>query len=478
MPTARGVEALLALEDAAPALLFTRIPGSNELIWPQVRMMFARATAEHELSSVSLPSNFSRLQALKGLALASMPSEYSPRRIRPSDFCFVVGGTTMRRTQTAEENWLVDDFATSIGDRSAVLQAAPILRDQQWRPSFPKTFSYYPSLARVDSFARFAPLPSDSVSAIRNFVRECARLLPYSLESDTVAKIERDALYRFPRTKLVDSALLRILSRVKPRAVFLEDASYGSRSALISRLKDRGVIIIEPQHGWIGASHGAYNFGAAMSTPELKRTLPDVLLTFGDYWTRGIRHPADVISVGKPHMNTMAENLPPFDARPREVLVVSSIADPDETAEFTLALRDALPGGWRVRFRPHPSEREQFSWRYPLLAHADGVWLDENADVYETLRQVRCVIGVASTVLYEALNMHCHVFVRDTPFAAYIADAALGDRLSGPEGIRRIVTTLKGSRPVPSIAPEDIWKSAAVTNFVGFLDSAGLNASG
>jgi hypothetical protein len=246
----------------------------------------------------------------------------------------------------------------------------------------------------------------------------------------------------------------------------MEDASYGGRAALVALMKARGILVAEPQHGWIGPTHGAYNFGAAMRVPELFATLPDELLTFGDYWSEGIRHPARSVAIGKPHLEAMSEFAVDWEERPRSVLLVSSVTDPEETNDFGLALRSALPTTWTVIFRPHPSERVDVESRYGRMLSHSGIKLDENSDVYESLSTIRGVVGVASTVLFEALAMGCHVFVRDSPYAEYYVGDVFGPTIHGAPDIARVARVLLEDNAGPAAGIADaMWKPRATENF-------------
>src|SRR5690606_30011352 len=139
------------------------------------------------------------------------------------------------------------------------------------------------------------------------------------------------------------------------------------------------------------------------------------VLTFGSFWSDGIRHPAEIVVVGKPHLEEQAILTPAPEERPRTVLVVSSVADVESTTEFVLALVAGLPEGWGVKFRPHPSERADYRERYQQLAKAN-VAFDLEPDVYVSMAGARAVVGVASTVLFEAVAMGCDVYVRRSPY--------------------------------------------------------------
>jgi hypothetical protein len=211
-----------------------------------------------------------------------------------------------------------------------------------------------------------------------------------------------------------------------------------------------------------------------MRSPELFATLPDELLTFGEFWSSSIEHPARVVAIGKPHMDTMRHDLIAFGERPRTVLIASSVSEPDAMSSFVIAVRDALPSEWTIVFRPHPSERSTQHERYARLVSASRIEFDSQTDVYESLKTCRAVIGVASTVLYEALAMGCHVFVRDSPYADFYLDDVFGTPLRDPASLASMAQTL-----MHDVAPDcgegqvdRFWKRNAVENFAQHLADA------
>jgi hypothetical protein len=468
LKTTAGTRAILALEDASPSLLWESAPGSSTPLWLQVRMQFSMAMAEAERSSIALPSQVTRTQMLSRLVRSHLPSKQDATRFpHKSDVLFLVGGMTLFVSEGATHNWLIDDFALAVPKPVAVAQSLPLSGPP---PFVANTRSLDLADGRVDLTTRLRPVPEAELREVDRLVVELANALGTDIPMDRVASISRSVRYQESRRRHVEAQFERMLDRVQPRVVIMEDASYGSRAPLISLIKARGIKVIEPQHGWIGPSHAAYNYGKAGNSDQFRAGMPDLLMTFGEYWNRNIRYPAPTVAIGKPQMDAKSADLPDYESRPREIVVISSIAEPDETAKFTLALRNALPSGWRVLFRPHPAERPHFKERYPLLFNAERVRLDENRDVLDSLRQVRGVVGVASTVLYEALAMGAHVFVRDTRFSEFIADPALGDRLSGEVGIDKIVTTLTQSEPQPTLDPAAMWMPNATQNFAALLE--------
>lgn len=475
LKTARGTSALLALEDAAPDVLFEKLPGASVPLWPDVRSDFMYVLQEHDFGAVSVgtaPS--SRSQAWLRLMRALLPSRWDAWQLHSlRSALFLVGGGTTHVVDGKIRNWLVGDYVEQFPALSAILQWRSI---DSRKPAFPLTRSLDPMITRAAGYARLSRRKVDPGRVLK-LVGELARRLDERITGEQIEAIASSATYAASSSPHVEAQFSRVLDRVDPRVVLMEDASYGGRAALVALMKERGILVAEPQHGWIGPTHGAYNFGAAMREPELRATLPDELLTFGEYWSDGIRHPASSVAIGKPHLESMALHARDRVDRPREVLLVSSVTDPEATTEFTLALRGGFPDNWVIRFRPHPSERATLRSRYPRLLTEPGITLDENSDVYESLGTARGVIGVASTVLFEALAMGCRVFVRESPFTDYYVGDLFGNTFDGTRDVERIVRTMvEDLDHQDESAYDSIWKPGAVENFRAWLQTR-LNMS-
>lgn len=470
MAESRGTEALVALEDAAPEALRVQVLRDPRPIWPYMRIPLALATRETEFSHQGSGPVLHRQQAARFLRDALRHGSSRFTLMKKARYLFYTSGITVRRTTQGQQNWLVDYFAHSVEDDAVVLQKAPFRFSS--RTSFDKTYTFDRSLAAAEIRARLKPLRGREAGEVRDVVRAILEGFEFPIEPSQAAGIEKVVLHQLARARGIEASFARVLDRVSPEVVFLDGAAYGNMAGQIAMMKDRGIKVVEPQHGWIGLSHPAYNFGRAMTEPALKRTFPDVLLTFGDFWSSQIRFPAEVIPVGKPHIEEMAKGSLPLAERPEEVLVVSSVTDPDEMSDFTLALRDALPPTWTVAFRPHPSERADARTRYSRLVGANRVVFDHRSDVYESLREVRGVVGVASTVLYEALAFGCRTFFKESQFAHLYAHDALGETLSGSDSLRRFSAIMKDESESSSPATaETIWKPGGVETFINLVDS-------
>ena len=470
LTTARGTLALIELENASPDILFEMIPGATVPLWPDVRSGFISALQGHDFgtAAVAAPEE-RRWRTWFRLARSLSPSRWdavSFRRRRP--ILFVVDGTTPNEVGARARNWLVGHYAEEFSASSAIAQWPSIDTPP---PAFPMTRSLAPMVMRSAGLAKVKRVPVDE-RRIHQLVGEFAKRLDSRLTEEQAAAIAASATYWASVGPHLTAQFNRMLDRLDPQLVLMEGASYGGRSALVVSMKERRIHVAEPQHGWIGPSHGAYNFGKAMWSEALSATLPDELLTFGEYWGEGLRHPASSVVIGKPHLESMVSQALDWSDRPDEVLLVSSVAAPAETSAFAIALRDALPDGWTVRFRPHPSERATVTSRYDSMLSHSGIALDDNSDVYESLGTARGVVGVASTVLFEAVAMGCRVFVRDSPYTDYYVGDLFGPTVTGEDGIRRVVADLvHGRSPAAEVDSGRMWAPSATANFRRWVDS-------
>ena len=451
---------ILDLEDSAPDELFALLPGATVPFWAQVRMQIAWMLSAQSTGSVGVATDdWTRWGEVRRLAKGFAPSRTdAERRARPKEVLFYVGGGTLAAEGRRARNWLVEDFA-EVTPSAVVVQRRP-LPTPLGPPTFTPTLSMEGTIARARLWARRRAVPSETTAMIDTLLGFFADEL--ALPSAGVASLRARVLRTEKHSPFELDGLRRVIRRIRPRVVLMDTASYTYNAETVGAFKDAGAYVVEPQHGWIGPSHAAYNYGAAFWDPRLRRALPDELITFGDFWSEGVRTPSRTHAIGKPHLAKRAGEA--SSARPRRIMVVSSRADPEETDRFVLDLRETVGPEWEVLFRPHPAERDAVDQRYPGIAARAGVEVDVNADVYESLAHTRVVVGVASTVLFEAAAFGCEVIVRDSEFSAAIVGDAFGTPLRTAADVaarvRRIATGAVGSvEPDPHLwAPDPVGR--------------------
>lgn len=460
--TSDAMRAILDLEDDAPDELLEVLPGSTVPFWAQVRIQISWALSSQQNGSVEVErtSTWSRGQEVKRVARGYLPGRWDAvRRAAHHDVCFYVAGGSLVRDGTRARNWLVDDFAAAAGD-GLVVQLRP-LPSPMGQPLFQPTLSMESSIARSRWRARSKPVAPEFGHAVDRLLAAFGNRLGQS--PDVFAAIGKRAIVNERQRPFQLEELKRMLDRVKPKIVVYDNGSYTYNGESIGVMKDAGAYVAEPQHGWIGPSHAAYNYGRVFEDPSLRRALPDELLTFGTYWSESIRHPGRTTAIGKPHLERQAVTAP--TTRPRQLLVVSSRTDPARTDAYVIGLREAIGPEWKVVFRPHPGELAETEERYRQIAEHAGITIDRAPDVYESLKESAVVVGEASTVLFEARAFGCRVIARDSSFAENVIGDVFGDRVGDVEATVRRLSGLRGDETVVSSADPSIWAPGSVESF-------------
>jgi hypothetical protein len=404
--------ALVALEDLAPDAMFAALPGGTP-IWPLLRWPLSEAIA-HTRYATSLPTRHDGVAGkLARFARTLLPSSDWSRSLRgPYTVLFAGTGSRNVPTPAGSLNPLLGPLAESAPGRAAMLQYERIPRGR--RHVFEPTATFEDAVVAAELRARVAPPRDAVVRAALEAAEELFGRVEHPIDPALKARALRTFRLRVLRAASSAGSYRRLLDRARPQLLVLQQAAYGDRSVLIEAAHERGIPVAEPQHGWIGGAHGAYNFGAAARDPRLRRALPDTLLTFGSYWSEAVAVPFETVEIGRPALEDAGRAAAPLAERPQEVLIASTVVDPEETARFTLAVRDALPAGYTVRFRPHPKERDSVAERYPSLVSADRIEIDREPDPYVSFARARVIVSATSTSLYEALALGTPVVIRES----------------------------------------------------------------
>lgn len=454
--TGSSTEMLIEFENSESSLLFEESPGSSVMLWPILRWPLWRQLAKDEFGLVGVPGAADRSAFLRRAARGIVRG---PRFVRTPttsvDHVFLVSGTTQGVSSGVETNWLVDEFAMALDDEGLVIQERPL----SGRPRhFAPTVSMADTLAALQLRLRATSRLQSRSTFAREYVDEIVRALPNVGGRVEAERLARTLSYQLQWSTRYRDAYLQIIDKLHPSVVYMQTACYGDKSPLIEALRARDIIVAEHQHGWVGPFHAAYNFGRAFEQGRLRNVLPEVLLTFGDYWAEGLRFPNQVVVTGKPHLNSRVRAAAVWESRPKTVLAVSSVAHPELMQQRVLDLAEALPADWRVRFRPHPGERQVVATRYPGLSRSDRVEFDLNPDVYDSLASARAVVGTLSTVLYEALAFSCTVVPIEDPLTSAYLGGAFGDAVSGAENLAHAVQQSPESRLEKFVQlRESIW---------------------
>lgn len=259
----------------------------------------------------------------------------------------------------------------------------------------------------------------------------------------------------------------RVVPRLSSRLAFVHSASYmGIRAVFVRALREAGCTVAEVQHGVLADSAYLLPEGCLQESHPARLYLPDVLLTFGDYWSRLARTPSRCVSVGYPYFNDMVQRLERHTpATPRQILILSQGTVTERLVALTERLAAALPDHTLV-YKLHPHEVD-FRERYQALYGLPNVRVAAHVNVYELIAGSGIIVGYNSMALFEARAFAGkRVFVLendDIPAdlgAHFHTAEALLDLLDEPQ--RRVVT----------FSPGAFWAQDSRARIAAFLREA------
>jgi len=294
--------------------------------------------------------------------------------------------------------------------------------------------------------------------------RASAPILSRVLKRDQRRNLE--ALAPIPAERCVDRAVYgnalraaahRWLTRARPAAVFVLD-SYGMFVPAQYAVKQRGIPLIELQHGLIHDSHPGYvvpDLPPGPSTP-----LPDHIVCFGDHFGRTLDRASSYwkgrwsvgghpwlqarVAEGKREPDLGVVLFGQYD-RPVQVRIRDLAAE----------VRRALPADVPVVIKPHPRETECEAFYRPAL-DAGAQLAGARDDSYALLGRCKVAVSVFSTIAVEALAFPCRSAVVRSPYWSEpivdLVDQGLLDPVEDAEGIVELLSVEGNGRDRGDVA--------------------------
>jgi hypothetical protein len=453
---------LLRIEDSTEILDFrcrdTEIP-----IWPQVRIAFFRMIMADLLfsaaASMDVPMRRDRVRMARTLArsLAHNAGMRVGGRLR-SD---VLINTEAIGDQWVDGKWYnryVDPFGDlPTGDQALVLTD---LFEWNWHTPRhnPRSYIHAPIQAAMSLRARAQTggAARRQAEAMTAYLCERAEtLIGWQLDEGRRAQFVARATARIATCAPRYAAYARLLRQVRPRLLLGSSHCYGFHATLVAAARDAGVLTAEYQHGSISEGHDAYNFAPAIAASDAyRRTLPEYLLTYGDWWGEHIDVPVEKIAIGYPAREMKLAGTPPPPGERKQILLLSDSVEFDLYLELAQAIDAAVhSAGFEVVIRPHPMERSAVREKWG--EKVGRVAIDQRADIYTAFHSAHSVISEMSTGMFEAIGLVDQVLILDTPKARFTYPSHPFALVGSAEDAADVILGRRSGRPTD--VPERFW---------------------
>jgi hypothetical protein len=450
------LEQLLALEDD-PALVELVCPTTGVLAWPAIRLEVFRLLVGDRVFGTAQLVDFAHRPDLRRIAGGAVRAAVHNRRHPPrrSDVLLVATGAGLTPRDGRSFNRYVDYFAAALGDQSWTVES---LFHDVW-PPLPRANRRIGLIA--DHRLGLTIRGRTSVRAVhrdlaRDLIDIAARrgrdVLGWEIGDDRRTALIAIATRRLATYPVQARFVDRLIRRIQPRVLIVEEGCYGHMAVLNATAREAGVPVAEFQHGMVTRGHDAYNVAPQLAGSEAyRRTQPAAFLGYGRWWNDQFNAPVDEkVVVGNPHRTETLRTWRPDSAR-TQVVVLGDGVETEAYLALCRRLMSIVAPPLRVVFRPHPLER-------PRVAGGGdrSVAIDNTPDLYASLAAARAVVAEASTALFEAVGLVPGIFVWDTDKSRFYLGDHPFQRFADPTELAGLLATGDPDRLRPDVT-DAIW---------------------
>lgn len=285
-----------------------------------------------------------------------------------------------------------------------------------------------------------------------------------------------DSFYEYIKVQLIKEEkklkyrkryFLKLLDKIKPKVLFLNNAHLGIESYIIKWAKERGIIIAEFQHGVVSKMHLAYNYGdAILNSEEYRKFTPDYFLTFGEYWNKQIKIPGNTYVVGNPHFHESIKRYKDIKEEKNTILIVSQGTLTKEFVEIAKYLASEFKDK-KIIFKMHPGEMKNYNLIKPLEAFRN-VDIQKDGDIYELLAKYESIVACYSTTVFEALAFNKRIYIMDNSYSKNYIPREIGIRFKNFPELKDLIKNKVKNENEPDI--EYYFNSNWKENYKKFIE--------
>ena len=241
-------------------------------------------------------------------------------------------------------------------------------------------------------------LPKEDREKIENFIHEVNREYKANI---TYEDVERRVFYSIFVFRTYLKHIVDVLKKKMPKIILCSTYYDDHIYPLAYAAKLSGIPLVEVQHG-LTYAHEAYWYE---DITDEGKYLPDYFFMYGDWWKDNIKMPAGVKIrvVGYPFLEDQID----LSHERGERIVISVISSPFSGKQLSRFVMDNIglikEYDIKVIYKLHPMEAQVWHREYPWLERNDNIEIiDDGTSVFKCLNESDIVIGIDSTVLYEA----------------------------------------------------------------------------
>lgn len=420
-------------------LLRYKFSNGGYCMWPYIRYNVAAELLSFDEDKASVSDNSIMFAKLKKMAIVfyNFFKSFDPRknagRIKRSQLLFITNDVSDVQSKEGWYNRTLDGFAECKSDCSMILIFSDSTRHTPRRYK-----NYYIDVRNrlyCSILAKMRHISMVDKYTVDMLIREVEDNFPdVKLQLNNRIK---NLLYN--KCKTIDfeiKYLKRLIERIAPKEAIVEDGCYGyDKAYYIKVLKQCGVKVLEPQHGLIGLNHIAYNYDYPENA-EYMEYLPDIYMSYGEYWKSVSRLPMNVVPIGGVNFYRNAVN----EIEKKGQVLIALTEHSNYWVDFVKEYLEDVEKA-DIVIKAHPRFAHLLS-DFNELEGVKGVALCSAGNIYKFISEAEFILSDKSTVIFEAYCMNKKVFVYDCELSNNYIPNDIGYRFRTYSEYKNIVNNL------------------------------------
>lgn len=311
---------------------------------------------------------------------------------------------------------------------------------------------------------RFSKADLDNICTILNRIE---KLFEVNLNKTKILKALKIAYLSYKPTRRYYN---KLLEKINPK-IIIELVSYGRDRLIINELaSEKGIPVIELQHGTMGKYHIAYNFAEKIKLP----TFPDYIFVFGQFWKDNTRLPIQDDKVKVVGWSYFQQKVNEYENSgsikgdsKKTILFISQGTIGKALSKIAIEVFKKLnKEKFRIIYKLHPGEYDRWEDEYPWLVTANFEVIDHNnKDMHHYFAQSDIQVGVASTALFEGLGYGLKTIVvklQGHEYMEKLYNESFAELVDNSESLVKKITTKSKNK---ALNIDYFWKPNCIENF-------------
>ena len=363
-------------------------------------------------------------------------------------------------------NRYVDYFARTLNDDSYVIEQALL----DWESPYPRKNNdvVFDVIARVKSeiYGKFHKRRYFGIvtDLIDYYLERVKRILGISFTGPEKANMVKYIAQQICVSEYMARWVEKQIT-AETKVFIMVGAGFPYNYPVNTVLKKHNVVSVELQHGYITKTSVMYNYAEKiLERKETAAGLPDYILTYGEWWNTQMNCPIKKIAVGNPYHDYCFADCRAAADDKKTITVLGAGHNTEKYIELTEYLTETFDD-FNVVFRPHPGEIEM---ALPIVAEkGHKIRIDENNEIYDTLKRSFAVISEITTVLFEAIGIVEKIIVWNNDYAKALLPEHPFESFEQTEELSKIIY----GKTTDNYKYSDFWRENWQQNYRDFIES-------